>query len=137
MTDRELMQQALEAMGAVGADAICEASHHAKKDQHKWGEPCPLQQRWHIAYQALRERLARQEQEPGPWQTEETYDKDGVLIGRRMKRGPDCEWEPWLTPPRREWVGLTEEDFSAINQSCLTKLQAATSAESILKEKNA
>ena len=36
----------------------------------------------------------------------------------------------------REWEGLTEEDFSAINQSCLTKLQAATSAESILKEKN-
>jgi len=39
--------------------------------------------------------------------------------------------------PRREWVGLTEQDFSAINQSSLTKLQAATCAESILKEKNA
>ncbi len=39
-------------------------------------------------------------------------------------------------PAQRQWVGLTEKDFSAINQSCLTKLQAATSAESILKEKN-
>lgn len=38
--------------------------------------------------------------------------------------------------PQRTWVGLNEQDFSAINQSCLTKLQAATSAESILKEKN-
>ena len=38
--------------------------------------------------------------------------------------------------PAAQWVGLTEKDFSAINQSCLTKLQAATSAESILKEKN-
>ena len=37
---------------------------------------------------------------------------------------------------QREWVGLNEKDFSAINQSCLTKLQAATSAESILKERN-
>jgi hypothetical protein len=37
---------------------------------------------------------------------------------------------------QRPWVGLDEQDFSAINQSCLTKLQAATSAESILKEKN-
>jgi hypothetical protein len=37
---------------------------------------------------------------------------------------------------QREWIGLTEEDFSAINQSCFTKLQAATSAESILREKN-
>lgn len=41
-----------------------------------------------------------------------------------------------LAQEQRPWVGLTEEDFSAINQSCLTKLQAATSAESILKEKN-
>lgn len=39
-------------------------------------------------------------------------------------------------PAQRQWVGLTEKDFSAINQSALTKLQAATSAESILKEKN-
>jgi hypothetical protein len=37
---------------------------------------------------------------------------------------------------QRTWVGLDEKDFVAINQSCLTKLQAATSAESILKEKN-
>jgi hypothetical protein len=40
------------------------------------------------------------------------------------------------TPPAAQWVGLTEKDFAAINQSCLTKLQAAISAESILKEKN-
>jgi hypothetical protein len=40
------------------------------------------------------------------------------------------------TLPQRTWVGLDEKDFLAINQSCLTKLQAATSAESILKEKN-
>ncbi len=39
-------------------------------------------------------------------------------------------------PPQREFIGLTEEEFSAINQSCSTKLQAATSAELILKEKN-
>jgi hypothetical protein len=42
----------------------------------------------------------------------------------------------YTTLPQRPWVGLTEEDFSSINQSCLTKLQAATSAESILKKKN-
>ena len=42
----------------------------------------------------------------------------------------------YSSTPQRPWVGLTEEDFSAINQSCFTKLQAAASAESILKEKN-
>ena len=57
-TLREAAQQALEAMGSVGADWVCEASRHAKKDQHKGGEPCPLQQRWHVAYQALRAALA-------------------------------------------------------------------------------
>ena len=41
-----------------------------------------------------------------------------------------------LSGVKLKWVGLTEKDFSAINQSCLTKLQAAISAESILKEKN-
>lgn len=35
------------------------------------------------------------------------------------------------------WQGLTEKDFAAIDKSCLTKLQAATSAESILRERNA
>ena len=39
-------------------------------------------------------------------------------------------------PTKREWVGLTEQDLSAINQSCLTKLQAAISTEALLKEKN-
>ena len=39
-------------------------------------------------------------------------------------------------PPKRQWVGLTKKDFSAIDQSCLTKLQAVISAESVLKERN-
>jgi hypothetical protein len=35
-----------------------------------------------------------------------------------------------------KWIGLDDRDFTAINQTALTKLQAATCAESILKEKN-
>ena len=42
----------------------------------------------------------------------------------------------YTEPPQRLWIGLTEEDVPAINQSCLTKFQAAMSAESILKERN-
>ena len=43
-----------------------------------------------------------------------------------------------LTPPpaSKPWVGLSEEDRVAINQSCLTKMQAAASTEAILREKN-
>jgi hypothetical protein len=39
-------------------------------------------------------------------------------------------------PTKREWVGLTEQDLSAIFQSSLTKLQAVISTEALLKEKN-
>ena len=42
------------------------------------------------------------------------------------------------TPPAsvKPWIGLDDRDFTAINRTALTKLQAATCAESILKEKN-
>jgi hypothetical protein len=107
-----------------------------------------------------REALA-QEQEPVAWI--HNFIEGGISIGKRpadLNRHPDrwtalykdpkpcptCEalartvmfdqTSYDTTPPQRTWVGLDEKDFSAINQSCLTKLQAATSAESILKEKN-
>ena len=59
--------------------------------------------------------------------------QQGERVYYDSKKWEDCQ--PLYTHPK-DWVGLTEEDFSAINQSCFTKLQAATSAESILKEKN-
>ena len=65
------------------------------------------------------------------------HDKKGCWAWQCYKCGEiDDVQKP--TPPaaQRQWQGLTEEDFVAINQSCLTKLQAAGSAESILKERN-
>ena len=59
---------------------------------------------------------------------------DGVLVKSALPE--KYTGHLYTAPPQRPWVELTEEDFSAINQSCLTKLQAATSAESILKKKN-
>jgi hypothetical protein len=83
------------------------------------------------AITALRAALAEPEQEPVAWMW-----KDGTVTADPDRA--DGTWTPLYTaPPQRKWVGLIEQDFSAINQSCLTKLQAATSAESILKEKNA
>lgn len=130
MTDRELMQQALEAMGTVGADWICEASHHAKKDQHKWGEPCPLQQRWHIAYQAVRERLAQPqrthwegceevhpecrqpEQEPVAWLVQYS-NKHEFVWGQKPQWIADAIGiEPLYTTPQRQ--PLTDEEIRLI-----------------------
>jgi hypothetical protein len=62
---------------------------------------------------------------------DEEYKKSSAVLAKyRIEDDDDIQ------EYKRPWVGLTEEDFSAINQSCLTKLQAATSAESILKRKN-
>lgn len=57
---RSVMQQALEVMGLMGADLICDAAHHAKKDRHDSGVPCPIQKRWHEAYSELRQALGEQ-----------------------------------------------------------------------------
>jgi regulator of replication initiation timing len=47
---------------------------------------------------------------------------DGVHTGKQIAK--------------REWVDLEEIDFVGINQSCLTKMQAAAAAARLLKEKN-
>ncbi len=143
MTDRELMQQALEAMGTVGADHICQASHHAKKDQHQWGEICPLQQRWHIAFQALRERLAQPEQEPF------CYHDGRNIVGKEFADHSDV-FPLYTTPPMRQWQGLTADEIWQCNIApkgsaveyhiCMAHQNVLDFAEAIeakLKEKNA
>jgi hypothetical protein len=42
----------------------------------------------------------------------------------------------WPLYPRREWVGLTLEQYVAINSSCTTVDQAVGSTERQLKENN-
>jgi hypothetical protein len=59
MNLREAAQAALNAMGRVGADLVCAGSHHEKKDRHGGDEPCPIQARWHKAYDALLVALAQ------------------------------------------------------------------------------
>ena len=78
-----------------------------------------------------KEALAQPEQEP----VATVQCIHGITIGYLEIMQP-VGTKLYTAPPQRPWVGLTNEDFSAINQSCFTKLQAAASAESILKEKN-
>jgi len=86
------------------------------------------------AIETLRARLAQPEPEPEPVAWLHSFTGYGWQVVPEKLYPTD---QPLYTaPPQHEWQGLTEQDFSAINQSCSTKLQAATSAESILKEKN-
>lgn len=113
MTDRELLQRALVAIEV-------ESKGYADK---------VARNRRLIA--DLKERLLQTD--PGAWR-EVTYDQ---LIEEVRSRGYEIRnAKIVVSQPRREWVGLTEQDYSAINQSCLTKIQSASSAEEILREKN-
>ena len=124
LTDRELMQQALEALGLV-----------------VWTNNPPV----NAAIAALRERLAREEQELAEMEQEP--------VAWRY-RGNLHEFDPsdwaegpvtplYTAPQRREWVGLTGEEigllttgdgWSHLETPALALF--ARAIEKLLKEKN-
>jgi len=98
MTDRELMQQAL--------DALEEAADHigCPDDDDAIG----------VTRKALRARLEQLEQEPVAWMEFEGYmDEDGLMSERKVLHTWDNgKGEPLYTaPPQREWQGLTDEEI--------------------------
>lgn len=65
MTEAE-RQQVIDALEAVNTERICDDVHHAKRDQHQFGEPCPVVQRVAAAL-----AIMRREREPEPTSLEE------------------------------------------------------------------
>ena len=58
MTDRELLEMALDAMDSMNGDQfLCDAAHHNKKDMHGIGEPCPVAERYKKHREVIRARL--------------------------------------------------------------------------------
>jgi len=124
----EAMKQALEALERAVSTCFDRRAHEdvMSRPEHFINQTI-------IALRLAIEQAEKQE--PVAWAN---INKHGDITHTNNKRMPWSKTPLYTTPPaaQRQWVGLTEKDFSAINQSCLTKLQAATSAESILKEKN-
>jgi hypothetical protein len=90
MTDRELMQQALDAL-----------------------EYLPEMSGIEEAIQALRDRLAQPEPEPVAWIAKDRSSIEVSIMSAEymMAQG----FEPLYTaPPKREWVGLTDEEIEDI-----------------------
>jgi len=161
MTDRELMQQALDVInfecGFGGSnDYDPKAIANALRDRLAQPEPVTgnlLKDAYNAMVakktrsQKLREagftrrpkgwEKEKDEQEPVAWMV---YTQDGQSVYVTDNPTDIQERQQALplytTPPQRPWVGLTEEDYVAINASCLTKMQAAASTESMLREKN-
>jgi len=113
----------------------------------------------HAAIADFQEALAQPEQEPVAWLLTDkninSIQVDSIqrLINRlnhahhtdiRVRINGQDEWfeADWLkhmvraTPPQRTWVGLTLEQYIAINCSCTTVDQAVGSTERQLKENN-
>ena len=155
MTDREIMRQALDALELL---ARCE--HPLTKIQVRKprdGGSIVTVYPHQVATDAaepLRERLEQPEQEPVAWREFDgeggydyrTYDDNENFRDEYIKRNGQryASWvEPlYTTPQRREWVGLTDDQVSAIADQHsvegfeLDIMAFARSIEAKLKEKN-
>ena len=99
MTDRELFEKALEALEYAAERIGC------PDDDDAIG----------VARKALRERLEQPEQEPVAWLVQYS-NKHEFVWGQKPQWIADAIGiEPlYTTPPRREWVGLTEEEIRGL-----------------------
>ena len=130
MTNRELMQQAIEAMEYADA---CLKKQLTTKTKHEYAQDLLFE-----AGTALRERLAQPEREPVVLET--IYDTiicwdetDGKRSRRELARRI---FALYTTPPRREWAGLTRDEVLDIEETAKHPLDFARSIEAKLKEKN-
>ena len=120
MTDRELMQQALNVLNVLGMNYAISAKH--------WPQT-------QAAITALRDRLAQTEQEPVAWM--HNYIEDNIISDRPydLKRHPE-RWTALYPAPspcptcealartvmldqtshdtKREWVGLTDNEADEV-----------------------
>ena len=119
MTDRELMQQALEALLEVNYDQA-----YAKE------------------VSALRERLAQPVQEPVWIQPNHFQKARQAPFLCRVEPAKRDDFVPlYTTPPQRQWQGLTDEEINSVRHNRdwtapWTDLVFARAVESKLREKN-
>ena len=114
MTDRELMQWALEALN--------------RSDYLGWQLNIPI-------IKALRERLAQPEQEPVACVQDLDEVKRKHLV---YEKGMDWKDPLYTAPPQREWEGLTQDErMSIINKLAGQDwVYVIDAIEAKLKEKN-
>ena len=129
MTDRELMQQAIEAMEYADA---CLKKQLTTKTKHEYAQDLLME-----AGTALRERLAQPEQEPVAWMNPSWIDPDTRGWASDSFESIQIEgWIPLYTAPRR-WQGLTDEEKAELDAKYGDDMLAHLDAvEAKLKEKN-
>ena len=110
MTDRELMQQALDAM---------------------LNNPDDISDEMFESIKALKERLAQAKQEPVAWM----YDcgNGGRMYAEELDNVPG--WIPLYTAPH-QWQGLTDDEIEEAGHLRMLPYSFARAIEAKLKEKN-
>lgn len=132
MTDRELMQMALDAFAAMQTYAAAE-----KKGLRICDE----------AIEALRARLAQPKPEPVAWGVPNTRPTEKAQFMMLLHSPDGCQYPEQLVPlytapPQREWVGLTDKDrewcdeHSHGNTSGAKQKAYGRAIEAKLREKN-
>ena len=119
MTDRELMQQALDAL-ENSVDLVREDAYNAEKLYGKYptrqgqvGGLKVLADDHEKAITALRDRLAQPEQEPVAWMYVNVHGEcEEIGYGKTYFSGHEGCTPLYTTP--RQWVGLTAADIKEI-----------------------
>ena len=122
MTDKELLQQALDTLDTFS-------------DENGWGE------KQKKAYEAIKARLAQPDAEAVAWVDEITLrdlknGKEGVHLVYEVEM-VNASIPLFEYPPEKEWVGLTDKEVVILAyQSQENECTAIRLAEQALKEKN-
>ena len=137
MTDRELMQQALEALKQY-TDVVTSVN-----DPNSWVTVADGGKPAREAITALRERLAQPEQEPVACVQDLGEVKRKHLV---YEKGMDWKDPLYTTPPQRQWQGLTEEEINRLwdghvvpvfGKNGINPIVFARAIEAKLRERNA
>jgi hypothetical protein len=160
MTDRELMQEALDALTYVGdkdiySDTIDALRARLAQPENKfnpdWDAIAVMveeQQRMAKRIEELEARLAQPEQEPVAWGVPNTRPAEKAQFMMLLHSADGCQYPDLLVPlytapQQREWVGLTDDEIEGITARVLTTLTQdvwpialSRAIEAKLKEKN-
>jgi hypothetical protein len=127
---REAIKLALESLDIIRASCSAGRMVHADNEAK-------------IAEHILRQAL-EQEQGPVAWASTLDFDDDDIEIIPAKAKGKlgtsNCDIPLYTAPPKREWVGLTDEEVAqSLKESWVTEQawqSAVWWAEAKLKEKN-